>query len=105
MPEKGIHCLAKAIVVKDTTRSVLNKLLTIIIPSSDRQDADKLLEIGEVIQVGSKVSDEIKVGDLVLYRRIAAFYIPNGIDKPYLWTFDQFAVVAKIDDSNDSSTV
>lgn len=101
IPEDGVKCLPLGIVVKDTDYNVINKTLTIIIPSTDRQDADKILEIGEVVSKGSKVDDDLKVGDIILYRRIAAFYIPNGIEAPYMWAMDSFAVVAKIGSTNE----
>lgn len=95
IPERGIKCLANSVIVKDTDVYVQNPTLTIILPDSDRKDFDKILEIGEVVTVGSNIQN-IFPGDILLYRRLAAFYIPNGIEEPYLWMFDEFAVVAKI---------
>lgn len=95
IPEKDVKCLNKSVIVRDTDKNVINQTLTIILPSTDRMDADKILEIGEVVAKGPNVCNDIQVGDTVLYRRIAAYYLPKGIDEPNLWMVDQFAIVAK----------
>ena len=97
IPESLVKAAVNDVIVKDTRKLTSQKVGLIYLPDGDRQDFDKQFEIGEVVSKGCKVSDEINVGDIVIYRRLMAFWIPNGLDKPFLWKFEYpFAVLALV---------
>lgn len=87
--EKEAKAVVGGIIVKDTNLLCASRAGLIYLPPSDRMDFDKQFEIGEVVSIGCAVPpDEMAVGDVVIYRRLTAFWIPNGLDKPFLWKIE-----------------
>jgi hypothetical protein len=87
IPESGVKAINGGVVVKDTMKLCAVRAGLIYLPDSDRQDFDKQVEIGEVVSKGMDV-EGIEVGDVVLYRRLTAFWLPNGLEKPFLWKIE-----------------
>ena len=88
-PETAVCAINDGIIVRDTMAFCTRKAGLIWMPESDRKDFDTELEIGEVISVGGNVPvDHIQVGDIVLYRRLTAYWLPNGIQSPCLWKLE-----------------
>jgi hypothetical protein len=98
---EGAQAVFLGILVKDTMRYCSQKAGLIWLPENDRKDLDKdglePVEVGEVISVGCMVPPEIKVGDVLLYRRITAYGMPNGMFDSVIWKLEwPFSIVAKI---------
>lgn len=89
LSEDSLSAILDGIVVKDTTQYCSDRVGLIYLPESDRMDMDKQVEIGEVVSIGSNVPEgEMQVGDVVIYRRLTAFWIPNGLGLPRLWKIE-----------------
>ena len=90
VPESS-QAVCRGVLVKDTDKMSTGKVGSIWMPDSDRKDIEKdgaePVEFGEVVSVGGEVS-ELKPGDLVVYRRIMAYGMPNGIDPTFLWKIE-----------------
>lgn len=97
-PEDVVQPILDGIIVKDTMNYSSVKAGRIFLPETDRMDFDKQVEVGEVVAIGSNVDpDEVAVGDTVLYRRLTAFWLPNGLDQPNLWKIEHpFSLLAVI---------
>jgi hypothetical protein len=89
IPEGQVKALNEGVIVRDTMRLCADKIGLIYLPESDRLDFDKQVEIGEVVSIGNSVpSNDLRIGDIVLYRRLTAFWLPNGLEKPKLWKIE-----------------
>lgn len=67
----------------------------IVLPDAVRTDFTRTFEIGVVTSVGSEIED-LKPGDVILYRTYAAYRLPNGLFPPYMFKIDYFSVICKL---------
>lgn len=89
IPEDCLKAINDGVVVRDTMRFCSDKVGLLYMPESDRLDFDKEVEVGEVVSIGDNVpKGELEVGDFVLYRRLTAFWIPNGLSSAKLWKLE-----------------
>ncbi len=96
-PESLLKAINEGVLVKDTMKYSSDRVGLIYLPGSDRLDLDKQVEMGEVISTGNDVGDEINVGDVVLYRRLTAYHIPNGLEPYKLWKLEYpYSILAVI---------
>ncbi len=72
----------------------------IVLPDALRTDFDRTFEIGTITSVGSAVED-LKPGDVVLYRTYAAYRLPNGLFPAFMFKIDYYAVICKVGEDPD----
>jgi co-chaperonin GroES (HSP10) len=96
-PEDYLKGIEKGIIVKDSS-DLDRKTMGIVLPDTDRMDADKQFDVGRVLSVGDKC-EYVKKGDLVVYRRLTAYRIPNGLNPPVLWKLEEgMSIICVVDE-------
>lgn len=90
IPLEGLRSCRGSFIVKRTTQYCSPKTEGgIVLPGDSEADlVEKKYDIGEVVAIGSEVR-EIKVGDIVVYARNAAWRLPNGINQAWLFKLEE----------------
>lgn len=102
-PQNAAAATSGAIIVADTNKFVRTREQSLIwFPEAERADIDKNLEIGIVVAVGDLVpKDEVKPGDVILYKSRHAYRLPNGVDPIFMFKIDYpFSVIAVLGDGD-----
>lgn len=87
---KGLKPIRGSLLVRKTTQYCAPKTASGIVlpPDSTADMVDKKYDIGEVIAIGSEVK-EVAVGDVVVYQRMAAMRLPNGLDEATIFKLEE----------------
>lgn len=68
-----------------------------VLPDTDDSQVEKKYDIGVVVSIGSDITHDIKVGDVIIWQCTSAWRLPNGADMPLLYQGPVSAIIAVLD--------